>query len=82
MVTLKMYRHPRVIGRSVAPNCAGYPSALMDIQALRSPAKGDFVKKTVSAITTVVGAATLLMAGYVLLAALPDLRRYIKISTM
>jgi hypothetical protein len=38
--------------------------------------------KTLSAITTVVGAATLLMAGYVLLAALPDLRRYIRISTM
>jgi hypothetical protein len=38
--------------------------------------------KTLSAITTVVGAATLLMAGHVFLAALPDLRRYIKISTM
>jgi hypothetical protein len=38
--------------------------------------------KALSAITTVVGAATLLMAGYVFLAALPDLRRYIKITTM
>jgi hypothetical protein len=38
--------------------------------------------KALSAITTVVGAATLVMDGYVLLAALPDLRRYIGISTM
>ena len=34
--------------------------------------------KALSAITTAGGAATLLMAGYVFLAALPDLRRYIK----
>lgn len=44
--------------------------------------KENLVMKALSAITTVVGAATLLMAGYVFLAALPDLRRYIKITTM
>jgi len=38
--------------------------------------------KTVSTITTIVGAATLLLAGIVFVSSLPDLRRYIKISTM
>jgi hypothetical protein len=33
-------------------------------------------------VTTVAGAASLLFAGYVILNSLPDLRRYIKISTM
>jgi len=40
------------------------------------------VEKAVSTITTEFGAATLLMAGYVLLSSLPDLRRYVRISTM
>jgi hypothetical protein len=40
------------------------------------------VEETLSAITTVFGAATLLMASYVLLTSVPDLRLYIKISTM
>jgi hypothetical protein len=33
-------------------------------------------------ISTVAGAVGLVFAGYVILNALPDLRRYIKISTM
>lgn len=33
-------------------------------------------------VTTVVGAMGLVFAGYVILNSLPDLRRYIKISTM
>jgi hypothetical protein len=33
-------------------------------------------------ITTVMGAAGLLYAGYIFLNALPDLRRYIRISSM
>ena len=40
------------------------------------------MKKTVSVITQVVGVATLLGLGYVLMNALPDLKRYIRISTM
>jgi hypothetical protein len=43
------------------------------------------VIKTASAASTlvmVVGAASLLFAGYVFLTSLPDLRRYIRISTM
>ncbi len=40
------------------------------------------MKKAVNTITTVVGAASLLLAGYVLLTSIPDLRRYIRISTM
>jgi hypothetical protein len=43
---------------------------------------GGVMKITLSAITNIVGAATLLLAGYALLKALPDLRRYIKIRTM
>ncbi|MGA7216804.1 MAG: hypothetical protein WBX38_00735 [Candidatus Sulfotelmatobacter sp.] len=38
--------------------------------------------KTLSVATKVAGAATLIFAGYVILAALPDLRRYIRISSM
>jgi hypothetical protein len=38
--------------------------------------------KPLGTIAKVIGAASLLWAGYVLLAALPDLRRYIKISSM
>ncbi len=40
------------------------------------------MKKTLSTITSVVGVATLLLAGYVFLKSIPDVRRYIKISTM
>jgi len=43
------------------------------------------MKKTVSAlqvVTTVMGAAGLVYAAYIFLNALPDLRRYIRISTM
>ncbi len=43
------------------------------------------MKKAVSAfqvVTTVMGAAGLVYAGYIFLNALPDLRRYIRISTM
>lgn len=35
-----------------------------------------------TAATAVAGVAALAFAGYVILASLPDLRRYIKISTM
>ncbi len=45
--------------------------------------KGVFIMmKTLSVATKVAGAATLIFAGYVILAALPDLRRYIRISSM
>ncbi|MGA8617595.1 MAG: hypothetical protein WB660_03620 [Candidatus Sulfotelmatobacter sp.] len=40
------------------------------------------MKKTLSIVTKVAGVATLAFAGYVILAALPDFRRYIRISTM
>ncbi len=40
------------------------------------------MRKTASTITTIVGAATLFLAGYAFLAALPDLRRYVRINTM
>ncbi len=40
------------------------------------------MRKAFSVVTTVAGVATLAFAGYVILASLPDLRRYIKISTM
>jgi hypothetical protein len=43
------------------------------------------MRKAVSAfqvVTTVMGAAGLVYAGYIVLNALPDLRRYIRISTM
>jgi hypothetical protein len=40
------------------------------------------MKNAASAITTVLGAGTLLFAGYILFTSQPDLRRYIRISTM
>jgi len=40
------------------------------------------MKKAASAITTRLATGTLLLAGYALIASLPDIRRYIKISTM
>ena len=45
------------------------------------PVQGGIVK-TLLAITTGVGVATLLFAGYVFLSAVPDVGRYIKISRM
>jgi hypothetical protein len=44
--------------------------------------QGGIVKKTLSVIGSVAGVASLLLAGYVFLKSIPDLRRYIKISTM
>jgi hypothetical protein len=44
--------------------------------------KGGSVKKAALTITSVVGAATLIWAGFVFLSALPDMRRYIRISSM
>jgi hypothetical protein len=38
--------------------------------------------KTTMTITRIVGATILVFAGYVFFSALPDLRRYIKISRM
>lgn len=38
--------------------------------------------KTFSALTKVAGVATLVFAGYIFLASIPDLRRYIRISSM
>ena len=38
--------------------------------------------KTVKILRNVVGSAGLLLMGYMFLSALPDLRRYIRISTM
>jgi hypothetical protein len=40
------------------------------------------MKKAVSTITQVVGVVTLIGIGYVVLNALPDLKRYIRISSM
>ncbi len=40
------------------------------------------MRKTLSVVAQVAGVATLAFAGYVLLASLPDLRRYIRISSM
>ncbi len=40
------------------------------------------MKKALTTATTVVGVATLAFAGYIFLASLPDLRRYIRITTM
>jgi Family of unknown function (DUF6893) len=45
-------------------------------------AQGGPMKKAASAITTRLATGTLLLAGYALIASLPDIRRYIKISTM
>jgi hypothetical protein len=44
--------------------------------------EGGIVCKSTSPLTKVLGAASLLFMGYVILTALPDLRRYIKISMM
>jgi exosortase/archaeosortase len=40
------------------------------------------MKKALSTITQVVGVVTLIGIGYVVLNALPDLKRYIRISSM
>jgi hypothetical protein len=60
---------------------AGYPWCEKDIQA-RVTTKEVLVNKPGSIVVKLVGAAAFLFAGYVLLTSLPDLRRYIKISTM
>ena len=43
---------------------------------------GGAVKKTFIVARNIVGVAGLLLAGYVLVTSIPDLGRYIKISTM
>ncbi|MGA6982404.1 MAG: hypothetical protein WCC95_16915 [Candidatus Sulfotelmatobacter sp.] len=40
------------------------------------------MKKTLSTVTTILGAAGLVFIGYIVVASLPDVGRYIKISTM
>jgi hypothetical protein len=40
------------------------------------------MKKVFSALTTATAVAAFAYAGYIILASLPDLRRYIRISTM
>ncbi|MGD0267746.1 MAG: hypothetical protein ABSB14_01675 [Candidatus Sulfotelmatobacter sp.] len=40
------------------------------------------MNKSAATLTKIVGAASLLFVGYVFLTALPDLRRYIRISMM
>lgn len=40
------------------------------------------MKKALAAFSTVAGVAALAFAGYVILASLPDLRRYIRMSMM
>jgi len=40
------------------------------------------VNRAASTVVMVMGAVSLLLAGYVLLTSLPDLRRYIRISRM
>jgi hypothetical protein len=40
------------------------------------------MKKTLSAVTTILGAAGLIFVGYIVVASLPDVGRYIKISSM
>lgn len=41
-----------------------------------------YVKKTLATMTSIAGTATLLLIGYVFLTSIPDLKRYIRISTM
>jgi uncharacterized protein DUF6893 len=58
-------------------------AALLHPKLVRDPK--EFMKKAISAfqlMTTIAGAASLLYAGYIILNSLPDLRRYIKMSTM
>jgi hypothetical protein len=40
------------------------------------------MNKAISTIAKVAAVATLILAGYALVASLPDFRRYMKISTM
>jgi hypothetical protein len=55
---------------------------IQDLGFHRKKFKGGTVSKSAATLTKVVGAASLLFVGYVFLTALPDLRRYIKISMM
>jgi hypothetical protein len=58
-------------------------SSKFRLQTFRCESVGRrLMRSTLSVVTQVVGAATLLFVGYTLLAALPDIRRYIKISSM
>jgi hypothetical protein len=43
---------------------------------------GGYMYKAISVISRVAAATTLLLAGYVFVTSLPDMRRYIRISTM
>ena len=40
------------------------------------------MKRTLSSVTSIVGIATLLYVGYIMVRAIPDVGRYIKMSTM
>jgi hypothetical protein len=40
------------------------------------------VIKAMSTLTNVVGLAALMMVGYVLVVSIPDVKRYVRISTM
>jgi hypothetical protein len=53
-----------------------------DIQASDDFQKETSNVKILAAITSCVGVATILFAGYVCLKAIPDLGRYVKISRM
>ena len=79
--------------RSPGLDCSGKNTALSGQISLQASPRGSFVigkkqqilggsVRTLSRLTTVVGTVSLLFAGYVLLNALPDLGRYIRISRM
>jgi hypothetical protein len=55
---------------------------IQEVALKRAKYRGGTVSKSAATLTKVVGAASLLFVGYVFLTALPDLRRYIKISMM
>jgi len=40
------------------------------------------MRKAASRIASIAGVATLVMVGYVVISSLPDIKRYIRISTM
>ena len=76
------FREFRKIARCpLSSRFSGYLPREKDIQA-RVTTKEVLVNKPGSIVVKLVGAAAFLFAGYVLLTSLPDLRRYIKISTM
>jgi Family of unknown function (DUF6893) len=64
-----------------------HPTAQDSIQPLLSKGldpgiEGGLMKKPALNVTNLLAAAGLLFVGYVFLASLPDVRRYIRISTM